>query len=282
MSCKFFFSRADVRPPPSSSFTPPLPLAMSKVTAVVDGSWSPCTYGSGGAASQLEHGWPPRTWGSGRAANHLDEPSFHVGHNYGHNYGDAFPQILGNEFACVPVQVDQQYLCANAPFQAPQLWIPSTTGAPQINPSDFGQLISMVNFNASLATDALPIYATAGHNDQDGLPPINNQALSNSIAVPASTSSNAIPIATNARCRTARRVQQNTTIRQKCLHCGKSFGRISDLERHLKSHDPADWRKCAFCASLKRTSRPDKYKEHLIKSHRMEGNTAAKLAHQWV
>jgi len=67
-----------------------------------------------------------------------------------------------------------------------------------------------------------------------------------------------------------------------CPHCHLVFRRRGDLERHAKSHDIADQRKCAFCDAMKRPSRCDKYKEHLVKGHKMADDIATAHARQWI
>jgi hypothetical protein len=52
--------------------------------------------------------------------------------------------------------------------------------------------------------------------------------------------------------------------RPACLHCGKDFGRVQELRRHVKEkHMP--WRRCPFCDFM--WTRPDKIKAHIMVEH---------------
>ena len=49
-----------------------------------------------------------------------------------------------------------------------------------------------------------------------------------------------------------------------CIHCSKHFGRVQELQRHVKEiHMP--WRRCPFCDFM--WTRPGKIKAHIMAEH---------------
>jgi hypothetical protein len=264
----FFFSRANVGPPQRHRASLPKVCYLPK-----------------GAANQAEdrpapHASPPPHFESFNL-NQFNLDIF-PSENSGIEGHEALPRILENDFNITRGEAGQQYLGTDAHLPVPQLNTPlplslSSGDFWNTNSADIGQSIALGVPDTLTATDDAA-HALAGHSIHSWLPSINN---SNSIPLPISTRGNPVPIAANVKGSVRSQEQKTQMYRKICSHCPKSFGRVSDLERHLKSHDPADQRRCDLCGSLKRVSRSDKYREHLIKSHGMDENTAAICAKQW-
>jgi hypothetical protein len=198
----------------------------------------------------------------------------------------SFPweQLYGNESNFVTTDETQQHLGANINCPALNL---SVGGTPQTNHVGIAQYLTADNINAYTAAGgtsntALPIYDSNSYDVDSGLLINNSHSFGNSMALAESTNSDADSTTPRTPFNASPHVQETGANSQACPHCGKIIGRPGDLERHLKSHDPADERKCAFCPKMKRASRPDKYKEHLIKVHKMDVGAALKHSLQWV
>ena len=57
---------------------------------------------------------------------------------------------------------------------------------------------------------------------------------------------------------------QDGKTRHVCAECGKDFGRVQEVRRHMKDkHEPR--RRCPFCDVT--WTRPDKIKSHILKKH---------------
>jgi uncharacterized Zn-finger protein len=65
----------------------------------------------------------------------------------------------------------------------------------------------------------------------------------------------------------------------RCLSCPASFTRPSDLTRHLETQH-TDRKPCVFCDRLM-VIRRDKYKDHLVKWHKMHPDVANTYSRKW-
>ena len=138
--------------------------------------------------------------------------------------------------------------------------------SPWIDPTTIG------SYNASdlTATFSVPFRESQAQNlvingfspDLDAV-----EARSANTAVPVGPSSLAINLS----------IPRRTS--NECLPCAMSFTRHSDLTRHIVTQH-TDRRPCDFCGKLMAV-RPDKYKDHLKKWHKMNPDVASKYCNEW-